>query len=66
MLGSGAVGTIVGAASAHDAEVFLNESSKAVRSSLGSGGRGSMILIQVLGIFSRACCIMVAKPKDVR
>ena len=38
------------------AEVFPSESRKAVRSSLGSGGRGGMILIQVLGTFSRVCC----------
>ena len=66
MLENGTIDTLVGAACVCDAEVFPSESRKAVKSSLGSGGRDGMILIQVFGIFSRACCITVAKPKFVK
>ena len=66
MLENGAAGIPACAAGVRDAGVFPNESRKVVKSSLGSGGWGGTILIQVLGIFSRAYCITVAKPKDVR
>ena len=39
-----------------------HESRKAVRLSFGSRGRGGTILMQVLGTFSRACCLTEAKP----
>ena len=51
MSGSTTVGTVTGAVEVLGNGVFPNESRKVVRSSLGSGGRGSMILMQVIGTF---------------
>ena len=41
---------------------FPNESRNSVRLSFGSGGWDGTILMQVLGTFSRACCMTEAKP----
>ena len=60
--GGATVGCITGATGVQVAEVFPNESRKAVRLSFGSRGRDGMILMQVLGTFSRVCCITEAKP----
>ena len=49
MLEKGAAGIAVCSASVCDAGVFPSELRKAVKSSLGSGGRGGMTLIQVFG-----------------
>ena len=63
-------GTIAGAAmdavEALGNRVFPNKLRKVVRSSLGSGGQGTMILMQVLGTLSRACCMTVANLKFVK
>ena len=64
-----AEGTVEGATIDEDAggsDTSPNESRKVVRWSLGSGGRGGTTIIQVLRILSRACCMMVAKPKFIR
>ena len=66
MLESTIVGAAMDAVDARGNEVFPNELRKVVRSSLGSGGRGGMILMQVIGTFSRACCMMVANPKFIK
>ena len=66
LLESSTVGAIMGATGMRYNEVFPSESRKAVRSSLGSGGWGGTILMQVLGTFSRACCMTVANPKFIR
>ena len=66
MTGGATVGCIMGAAGVQVAKVFPNESRKAVRLSFGSGGWGGMILMRVLGTFSRACCMTEAKPWFVK
>ena len=60
--GGATVGCTMGVTGARVAEEFPNESRKSIRFYFGSGGRGGMILMQVLGTFSRACCMTEAKP----
>ena len=55
--GGATVGCTTGVAGAQVAEVFPNEAL-----SFGSRGRGGTILMQVLGTFSRACCMTEEKP----
>ena len=55
-----------GVAGIHGTEPPPSKSRKVVRSSLGSGGRGGMFVMQTPGIVSRACYITVAKLKNDR
>ena len=57
------VGCTTGVAGVRDAEAFPNESRKAVKSSFGSRGWGGTILMQVLGTFFKAHCMMEARLK---
>ena len=60
--GGATVGCTMGVTGARVAEEFPNESRNSVKLSFGSGGWGGMILMQVLGTISRACCMTEAKP----
>ena len=60
------VGCTMGVTGTQDTEVFPNESRKAVKLSFGSGGRGGTILMQVLGTFSKACCMTEVRPKFIK
>ena len=60
--GGATVGCTMVVAGALVAKVFPKESRKTIRLSFGSGGWGGTILMQVLGTFSRACCMTEAKP----
>ena len=64
--GGATVGCTMGVAGIWVAEEFPNESRNSVRLSFGSVGRGGTILMQVLGTFSRACCMTEAKPWFVK
>ena len=64
--GGATVGCTMGVAGTRDTKVFPNESRKAIKLSFSSRGRGGMILMQVLGTFSKACCMMEARPKFVK
>ena len=64
--GGATVGCTMGVAGTQVAEEFPNESRNSVRLSFGSRGRGGMILMQVLGTFSRAYCMTEAKPWFVK
>ena len=66
MSGSTITGAAMDAVEALGNGVFPSESRKVVSSSYGSAGRGGTILMQVIGTFSRACCVMVANPKFVK
>ena len=60
--GGATVGCTTRVAGIQVAKEFPNKSRKSVRLSFGSGGQGGKILMQVLGTFSRACCMTEAKP----
>ena len=55
-----------GVTSVRVAEEFPNESRNSIRLSFGSGRRDGTILMQVVGTFSRACCMTEAKPWFVK
>ena len=64
--GGATVGCTMGVTGAQVAKEFPNELKNSVRLSFGSGGRGGMILMQVLGTFSRACYMTEVKPLFIK
>ena len=64
--GGATLGCTTGVAGIRVAKEFPNESRNSVGLSFGSGGWGGTILMQVVGTFSRVCCMTEAKPWFVK